>query len=398
MQFMSGAEQHRHAIVSILLGLIGSGAALAAANGNAGWVMAPVFTGAIACVWQTWADRRVQRNEGVTTEDDLAASQAEEAAQGIPGLDALCSQVVSIWSRQIETARMQTEDAVINLSARFADIHQRLEVAMDASRHATGELGTRSGGVMALLDDSRQQLNTVVTTLRGALSSRDELMGRIRELAEFTSELKGMASSVAHIADNTNLLALNAAIEAARAGDAGRGFSVVADEVRELSALSGSTGKQISIKVDLVTRAITDTLNTAEKYAERDAVMMNASEEAVHGVLTGFQNAAGGLADSTGVLQQEGSAIQQEVAQVLVGMQFQDRVSQILGHVTADQQRMLDILAQSRSAMEAGEAIPPIDAAQWLDEFAATYTTSEQFDDHQGGDARSAPAAEVTFF
>jgi len=398
MRFRMPEAGPRSAVMPILLGLTGTGAAMAAGNGSTGWILLPVVTGAIAAAWQERARRRAQSLERAAMEDHPATQHAAQPARGIPGLEELCSQVVSIWSRHIQTARAQTEDAVVDLSARFADIHQRLEIAMNASRQATGELGSQSGGVMALLDDSRAQLNTVVTTLRDALSSRDELMGRIRDLAEFTSELKGMASSVARIADNTNLLALNAAIEAARAGDAGRGFSVVADEVRKLSALSGSTGNQISIKVDAVTRAIRDTLITAEHYAERDVAMLNASEDAVQGVLNCFQSAAGGLADSTGVLQKEGTAIQIEVAQVLVGMQFQDRVCQILGHVTADQQRMLDVLAQSRSAIEAGESAPALDPAQWLDELAATYTTHEQFDDHQGSDARSAPAAEVTFF
>jgi methyl-accepting chemotaxis protein len=384
MRFRMPEAGPRSAVMPILLGLTGTGAAMAAGNGSTGWILLPVVTGAIAAAWQERARRRAQSLERAAMEDHPATQHAAQPARGIPGLEELCSQVVSIWSRHIQTARAQTEDAVVDLSARFADIHQRLEIAMNASRQATGELGSQSGGVMALLDDSRAQLNTVVTTLRDALSSR--------------SELKGMASSVARIADNTNLLALNAAIEAARAGDAGRGFSVVADEVRKLSALSGSTGNQISVKVDAVTRAIRDTLITAEHYAERDVAMLNASEDAVQGVLNCFQSAAGGLADSTGVLQKEGTAIQIEVAQVLVGMQFQDRVCQILGHVTADQQRMLDVLAQSRSAIEAGESAPVIDPDQWLDELAATYTTHEQFDDHQGSDARSAPAAEVTFF
>lgn len=86
------------------------------------------------------------------------------------------------------------------------------------------------------------------------------------------------------------------------------------------------------------------------------------------------------------------------VAGILVGMQFQDRVCQILGHVGADHARLLDVLAQARAAREAGESVPAVDTTKWLDELAATYTTREQLDNHRGDAPAPAGESDITFF
>ncbi|MBC2731916.1 methyl-accepting chemotaxis protein [Thiobacillus sp.] len=321
----------------------------------------------------------------------------------VEGLDALCGVVLPIWNRQIETARSQTETSLTELAVCFSDIHQRLDAALGLYRSSTDSVaagtGTGEESVMAMLEKGQSDLLSMLSSLRAGLQAKEEMLERIREVARFSDELKAMGGSVTALANQTNLVALNAAIEAAWAGKAGRGFAVIADEIRKLSTLSGDTGKQIALRVDSVTLAIHGAVEIAERFADQDARSMRHSELLIESVLNVFRGAVEHLTQAATQFQHEGQAVQETVSGVIVSLQFQDRVNQILRQTMDDMARLERVLNENLECGARGEPIPPIDVTAWLDDLSRTYTTLEQLDNHQGKQS-SAPgqATEITFF
>jgi methyl-accepting chemotaxis protein len=274
-------------------------------------------------------------------------------------------QVLPIWSRQIESARGQSEGAIGRLTESFSDINNRLGNALDVYRNAAdGMIGGDSGeqrNVIDLIEKGRDDLSAMLDRLRAGVAARSEMFSRIKEIARFSDDLKAMAGTVSGIASQTNLLALNAAIEAARAGEAGRGFAVVADEVRKLSTQSDNSGKQIAQRVDAVAQTIATIVQMTEHHAVLEEQAMQESEQIIQGVLKVFGDTVGYLTQAAAEFQDEGHAVQNTVAEVLVSLQFQDRISQILGHVAADLDRLERHLAEGESS---------VDAQAWLDELS----------------------------
>jgi len=384
----SGNDCHKGVLPIFLTGAAGAAAILVPAGLPPLALAACVAGVTAASAW--WAFRQCKAQQ----------RHVEQivSAQCIDGLEPLCVGVLPIWSSQIEMARAQTEQGINDLAARFANLSQRLQSAVAASQSSAGGDGS-SKGVVALLNDSQTDLNSIIAALRSSLTEREELLQEIHGLSRFTEGLQQMAKDVGAIAQQTNLLAINAAIEAARAGEVGRGFAVVASEVRMLSKQSGETGKKIADTVEAINKAFASTLQASRQYAKRDAEMASHSEQVIESVLGQFRSTATGLSDTTEVLLQESQLIQSEISDVLVALQFQDRVSQMLTHVRTDQDKLGQTLAASGQHLVTGVKPQPIDTAAWLDALASTYTTQEQYAMHGGGQAQqSSSSTEITFF
>lgn len=358
-----------------------------------------LLNGALAIGAALWTSHRVNQARHTHASTDEQGTTPASFANAIIGLEEVCQKAVPIWSQQIESSRQQTEEAMIDLTQRFSGLANKLEEAVSASHQAAGDLGgTESKGMAAVLSESQLQLNEVLSLMHSAQENRDAMLAEIKSLTAYTLELNTMALDVAKIASQTNLLALNAAIEAARAGEAGRGFAVVADEVRNLSRLSSETAQKMSDKVDTINAGIGRVSEIAESSAARDHVSVANSEQAIEQVLTRFRQATDSLAESASLLQSESTDIHHEISNVIISLQFQDRVSQILNQVRNNMEHLSSHLNDPEQQVRTSGPIM-IDADSWLADMELTYATDEQRDIHHGRSTKpTTSSADITFF
>ena len=134
--------------------------------------------------------------------------------------------------------------------------------------------------------DQTQQGNESVTTMIGEIQSVQDAVNQIaasvKEFVDSTQAIAGMTQQVKDIAEQTNLLALNAAIEAARAGEQGRGFAVVADEVRKLAEKSAQAANEI----DQVTRSLNGRSTLVEATVQAGLHSLQTMQEQIDRVST----------------------------------------------------------------------------------------------------------------
>ena len=203
-------------------------------------------------------------------------------------------------------AQLSASSAQISLSSQAqSEAAASTAAAVEQITVSINSVAANTEDVRKLSDRSlsqTQQGNRNVTEMIGEIHSVQEavnqIAGSVKEFVDSTRAIAGMTQQVKEIADQTNLLALNAAIEAARAGEQGRGFAVVADEVRKLAEKSAQSANEIdsvtnslnqkSTHVEATVQAGLRSLQATQEQVERVSAVLTEAGEAVtqssHGV------------------------------------------------------------------------------------------------------------------
>ncbi len=255
----------------------------------------------------------------------LMQRAAEEVERQFDHLERELSQVQNLQS-----------DAINGLMQSFSGLENQSREQETLTRSLVARVADNTGdnsGISTLASEAAELVQMFVESIIAMRDGSVEMVDVFIEMKSQISTVEKMLGEIDGISSQTNLLALNAAIEAARAGEAGRGFAVVADEVRALSLRSNEFSSQIRTEYAKTRNSMDQASVIVARMASRDMEMTLNSKDRVAELMQEVTNINAGMADQLREVSDMSEEIGQNVAIAVRSLQFEDMTRQLVDHM-----------------------------------------------------------------
>lgn len=250
--------------------------------------------------------------ESVGTAASQLSTAADQVSQATVQIAATIQQVAQGIAQQTESLSQASclVERVVRMIDSVATGAQEQATAVTHVAHLTGQISTairqvadnaQAGvkGAAQAEQAARYGVETVEETIKGIATIKSSVglsAARVREMGQHSNQIGIIIETIDDIASQTNLLALNAAIEAARAGEHGKGFAVVADEVRKLAEKSATATKEIADLIGGIQQTMTEAVTAMQQGAaevENGSTQANAAGSALINILSAAKGVNG---------------------------------------------------------------------------------------------------------
>jgi len=253
-------------------------------------------------------------------------------------------------SHRVAVRSQSQSDATASMAAAVEEVTTSIGHVADSSQethniaHQSGELSSQGGEIV-------QDAATEMSKIADSVNQSSQF---IQRLGEHSNQISAIVNVIKEIADQTNLLALNAAIEAARAGEQGRGFAVVADEVRKLAERTARSTEEITAMIGSIqsgTQHAVASMQEGRARVTEGVAMANRAGDSMSQIRDGADRVISAVSDISSALREQSAASSQVAQQVEIIARMTEENSVAANEIAGEAQQLESLAGALESAV-----------------------------------------------